>query len=384
MTAAISHNRSQRWFVGAFLFLALGVVQCLSVPTTNAIPSNLFLTDNGFLFWYRHSGERVVRLKDIQEAEKNPESRPSGQYPEGNWGESTNGFQLSLRLEKQVFTNGEPIIAVTLMRNITNQPLTYFYPIYIVAQKNGKPIKNKNNPGYIEITMLPDITVFPQTQREDYRNLNQLYDLSENGDYIFQAVCHHPQVSSRKVSILITNDVTVSGGPPLVDAPTPEQIEQAKQRLHFLKPDTTERQLRSTLGLKDSWFCLVTSGGPTSHYWTEEYMQCGHKLFLVSRETSEKQISDKIIRTWSLVSVSLDGTTWTAENGDDMADADRRKPRLEEIQRDFGVAVSIHDHWITIGTAGLITTNEMSQIKDKLHEVFGKDFTNYTVNYDIN
>jgi hypothetical protein len=59
------------------------------------------------------------------------------------------------------------------------------------------------------------------------------------------------------------------------------------------------------------------------------------------------------------------------------------KSRLEEIQKDYGVTVDIHDRWIIIGTSGLITTNIMNQISGALHEVFGENFTNYTINYDI-
>jgi hypothetical protein len=64
------------------------------------------------------------------------------------------------------------------------------------------------------------------------------------------------------------------------------------------------------------------------------------------------------------------------------ADSGAASARLEKIQKDYGVTVNIHDHYITIVT-GLITTNRMSQINDALRKVLGEGFTNYTVNYNI-
>jgi hypothetical protein len=201
--------QSKRWLASILAFLAFGVSQGFAgEPTTNSIPPNLFLTDKGFLFWYRGSGEKVVNIKDIKQAQSSPESRPSDQDQEGHWGQMTNGFQLSLRFEKEIFTNGEQFVAVTLMRNITNQPENYFLPIQIVATKDGKVLerkKNKKEIDLIEITRFPETTVFPQTQKREQVVLNGIYDLTNNGEYYFQAVCRHPEVKSQKVKILIKN-----------------------------------------------------------------------------------------------------------------------------------------------------------------------------------
>ncbi len=199
--------RTKNWLVSIFTFLAFGIIQVIAgVPSTNSIPTNLFLTDNGSLFWYKNStGERVVHIKDIETATNSPESRPADQDPEGHWGQATNGFQISLRFEKGLFTNGESIVAITLMRNITSQPQNYFRPIQIVAIKDGKRLerKDKKEIDVIEITMPPETTVFPQTQQKNHVRLDQIYDLTQSGEYVFQAVCHHPEVTSQKVSVVI-------------------------------------------------------------------------------------------------------------------------------------------------------------------------------------
>jgi len=41
--------------------------------------------------------------------------------------------------------------------------------------------------------------------------------------------------------------------------------------------------------------------------------------------------------------------------------------------------MEIHDHTIIVGTAGLATKEQMSQIEVALHRAFGNDFTNYTM-----
>jgi hypothetical protein len=175
------------------------------VQMTNAIPTNIFLTDENGLFWYRHH-ERLVEVNRIKDAANLPESRPAEQDPEGHWGEATNGLQISLRFEKQIFTNGEPVNAVMFVRNVTNQPVAYLQLTQILATKNGKPLNQKNaNDGEIFISTPMSAIIFPQTQKKNQKRLDQLFDLTENGEYIFQAVCSHPKVGSDKVSIVIKN-----------------------------------------------------------------------------------------------------------------------------------------------------------------------------------
>ena len=169
---------------------------------TNVIPTNVFLTDENSLFWYRHH-ERLVEVKRIKDSEALPESRPAKQDPEGHWGEMTNGIQMSLRFEKQTFTNGEPIDGVVLIRNVTNQPVVCFQPARILATKDGKPLKRKDDTGVIIISMPQEITVFPQTQKKSHERLDQIYDLTQGVEYVFKAVCRHPEVASQKVKILI-------------------------------------------------------------------------------------------------------------------------------------------------------------------------------------
>jgi hypothetical protein len=103
--------------------------------------------------------------------------------------------------------NGEPVVVTILMRNVTDEPQAYFRPIHAVATKDGKLLKRKDDTGFKQITMSPGTTLFPQTQHKYQEHLDQIYDLKQTGQYIFQAGRQRPEVTSQYVSILITNAV---------------------------------------------------------------------------------------------------------------------------------------------------------------------------------
>ena len=57
--------------------------------------------------------------------------------------------------------------------------------------------------------------------------------------------------------------------------------------------------------------------------------------------------------------------------------------RLKKIQSDYGVTVEVRGRGIIVGTSGLVSADEMKQIEQSLHEVFGNDYTNYTLSHLI-
>ena len=179
---------------------------------TNAIPANLYLTDDGELFGHNPARQRVVHLKTLIDAEQSPESRPAEQDTEGHWGQPTNGFQLSMRFEKSVFTNCEPIVANLLLRNVTNTPVKFWRlavahqpsPINIVAFSGQKPLPRKGDDGEIDVISAAEITIYPQAQRKYTVNLNSFYDLTGGGVFIFQAKCgKEGEITSQSVQIQV-------------------------------------------------------------------------------------------------------------------------------------------------------------------------------------
>lgn len=165
------------------------------IPTTNTIPPNLFLTDESRLFWYR-KGERLIETRRIEEALKSKECRPAAQDPEGHWGQVTRGFQLSLRFDKQQFTNGEPVVATIFMRNVSTNRLSYLTdtltthpaPVDVLVQKTHEALKLKTETAHTIITGTARMaSLYPQTQHKYRVRLDRYYDLSEKGVYNVRA-----------------------------------------------------------------------------------------------------------------------------------------------------------------------------------------------------
>lgn len=179
---------------------------------TNLIPANLFLTDDDKLFWYNSSKQRFIHVKDIATAEQSPDSRPAENDPEGNWGAPTGGLQLSLRLDKQIFTNGEQIVAAMLLRNVTNVPVKFNRihvfqrpsPINLLVFSQQEQLPLKGDGGEINVISSTEVTLYPQTQRKFSAKVNDFYDLSRGGKFLIQAIYgSQNEVSSQRVSIEI-------------------------------------------------------------------------------------------------------------------------------------------------------------------------------------
>lgn len=53
------------------------------------------------------------------------ESLPAVEFPKGNWGAVEGNIQLSLRFDKESYTNGEPIVATVILRNVADHKVRY-------------------------------------------------------------------------------------------------------------------------------------------------------------------------------------------------------------------------------------------------------------------
>lgn len=191
--------------------LALITATAATAQITNTIPPNIFLTDDGKVFWYK-PGQRLVDVKKIRAAQASKESRPASQDPDGHWGIATNGLQLSLRFKKLAFTKGEPVVVTLLLRNVTNSPVTFLRalipqqpsPINVLVFKDGKQLPVEGEKGKIEVTSANTITIYPQTQLKYSVKLNDFYNLTIGGDFLVQAIYDtQGEISSQKVLIEI-------------------------------------------------------------------------------------------------------------------------------------------------------------------------------------
>jgi hypothetical protein len=157
-----------------------------------------YITDDGNLNVLGFTNNMyVMRPEDLAAARQQPECRPAADFPEGNWGPVESGYQLSLRLNKPAYTNGEPIFATLLMRNVTNAAVYLHYgafpmdgeygPIgFVVTSKSGVLTPREFGGPYI-VTTAAFRWVLPGTQAKYVERLNRRYDLT-NGTYTVQAV----------------------------------------------------------------------------------------------------------------------------------------------------------------------------------------------------
>jgi len=208
------------------LLAMAGTSPAQEIATTNSFPTNLFLTDEHGLFWYK-GHERLIAVKKIEEAQKSRESRPADEDPEGHWGSVSHGCQISLSFEKLEFTNGEPVIATMLMRNVSDRPITYLRqiilghpsPIYVSVWQGEKTLRLKTDENISISHSRSNVTLQPRTQHRYRLRLDEFYDLSTNGLYSVQAAYGssaspadflvlapgQQPITSQKVTISITN-----------------------------------------------------------------------------------------------------------------------------------------------------------------------------------
>lgn len=159
--------------------------------------NQLYITDEG----KGSVPEAPFSLEQIDKAKHAKDSRPAEDDPEGHWGTATEGFQLSLRFEKDSFTNGEPVVARVILRNVSDRSLTYpcenspdetetsfvllmgqarLYGRYDVRPGGGRPKAVHTGHGWTRLSP-------PGTQRKVFVNLSVIFDLTTNGQYVVYA-----------------------------------------------------------------------------------------------------------------------------------------------------------------------------------------------------
>lgn len=159
--------------------------------------NELYLTDDGYFIEDVISGNETSAKYHydaiIAKAKMSRESLPAIDFGEGNWGIAQNGFQLSLRFERPDFTNGRPITAIVLVRNVTNQILQYFQIQMEVITASGQIFPEHQVPGGPTINSLGWRPLLPATQVKELISLDKEYDFT-NGNYFVRAVLKDPTI----------------------------------------------------------------------------------------------------------------------------------------------------------------------------------------------
>ena len=206
--------------------LLTALILSTSAPWLFAETNQFYITDD----FVTHQGDTLPFTPEhIEKARHTKECRPAQQDPEGHWGPVTEGFQLSIRLQKDTFTNGEPVKVCVILRNVSGKLLRYFSnPIEdpmskIVLMRGQQRLlgNNETKPGatfperlkYLHSGSLGSLPSPVGTQRKFLVELSKMFDLGTNGEYVVQALRIIPsldlksekEVASGKAAFRITN-----------------------------------------------------------------------------------------------------------------------------------------------------------------------------------
>ena len=129
--------------------LLTALILSTSLATVLAETNQFYLTDD----FVTHYGDTLpFTPEQIESAKHAKDCRPAEQDPEGHWGQPTEGFQLSIRLQKESFTNGEPVTACVILRNVSGRLLRYLTARFddpmskIVLMRGQERVPGKNEP----------------------------------------------------------------------------------------------------------------------------------------------------------------------------------------------------------------------------------------------
>jgi hypothetical protein len=142
----------------------------------------------------------TITPEQIEAARSAPECRPADNDSDGNWGAPWEGIQLSIRLQKKIFTNGEPVVACVTLRNVGDR-VRYFWvsipqpewdtEVVLLRGLEHVPRADGPKPGqsfqerlkYVRVGSHHQEPLMPGTQRQFLRNLNEMFDLTVAGSY---------------------------------------------------------------------------------------------------------------------------------------------------------------------------------------------------------
>ncbi|HYG36421.1 MAG TPA: hypothetical protein VEC99_16625 [Clostridia bacterium] len=140
----------------------------------------------------------------LKKAESSPGSRPAENDPAGHWGAPWEGVQLSIRLPKEAYTNGEPILACVTLRN-TSFKVRAFRTVSSLKERDTKltvmrgqeRMLGEDDPKpwetfqerlrHLKAGSMHDVSLLPGTQYQFVYDLREIFDLKLAGTYSVQA-----------------------------------------------------------------------------------------------------------------------------------------------------------------------------------------------------
>lgn len=168
--------------------------------------------------------------EEVAAAKRAKDSRPAKDDPEGNWGQPLEGFQMSIRFDKPRFTNGEPIVAQVILRNVSDR--TLWFPVVahegdgseysVILSRNGEILPRTDEPkGTNFIDNVKRLHAGSQGMRQSPTgtqwkftvDISKLFDVSKPGKYIVQLKRKIPKLDGSSEVEVASGQAIFSVGP---------------------------------------------------------------------------------------------------------------------------------------------------------------------------
>lgn len=155
-------------------------------------------------------GDYPISKEMLQEARRLAECKPAASDPAGNWGLPLGGFQMSVRFTASRQTNGSPISASVIMRNVADSgrdwPLDRGVPpenIFYELEGGGDKQHSEITPRDI-ITRSPGLIFSKRIQRKYEVRLDKLFKFTQPGHYRIRCwteVIDHERAPTKTVQL---------------------------------------------------------------------------------------------------------------------------------------------------------------------------------------
>lgn len=189
-------------FTALIVALSLSLCCAFGQSVTN-IPlsslTNIFLNVEDFRFAVYGMKVAEIDIEKLKQARESDECKPESQDPKGHWGKAVEGFRLSLRFAKTSYTNGEPIEAIVLVRNISQRTLAYLF--YEPEWNLHFLVSNSQNHQLQDVHPVEpwglgskELIVFPGTQRRFVVRIDGHFKFDSPGDYSVKVQAKVPRL----------------------------------------------------------------------------------------------------------------------------------------------------------------------------------------------
>lgn len=158
-----------------------------------------------------------------------PEQLTASLDTNGHWGPVVNGWHLSVRFPQGEYLTNEPVVATIMLRNVGSTDAWLFTRTYDGARRNFRyvlhhgtntlswswndpPPPDPAPPGYQMPKYFVNVRVEPYSQKAFFVRLDQIFDLSQSGQYSVQVSWPERSTTGPSPVYRETNEPSIVSG----------------------------------------------------------------------------------------------------------------------------------------------------------------------------